>query len=86
MPTYLCHGFRWERQKIRVFVLLHDLEEAAPDWVMGRRCAKELREQMEEMFDFVPRVSDEKEEEGKGIQLLEEYDWNEGKYATRPYA
>ncbi|RDA85302.1 hypothetical protein CP532_5919 [Ophiocordyceps camponoti-leonardi (nom. inval.)] len=52
MPTYLCHGFRWERQKIRVFVLLHNLEDAAPDWVMGRRSAEEIREQMEEMFDF----------------------------------
>ncbi|RCI08323.1 hypothetical protein L249_8944 [Ophiocordyceps polyrhachis-furcata BCC 54312] len=93
MPTYLCHGFRWERRKIRVFVLLHNLEEAAPDWVMGRRSAEELREQMEEMFDFVPRggademgEEEEEEEERKGIQLLEEYDWNEREHATRPYA
>ncbi|KAI1498669.1 hypothetical protein F5X99DRAFT_411848 [Biscogniauxia marginata] len=54
MPTYLCHGFRWHRRSIRLFILVRDIEDAAPDWVLAPRCSAALIEQLYELFDFLP--------------------------------
>ena len=34
MPTYLCHGFRWKRDSIRFLILMNDIDDATPDWVV----------------------------------------------------
>ncbi|KAK7982108.1 hypothetical protein PG988_004346 [Apiospora saccharicola] len=39
MPTYLCHGFRWHRKSIRYFVVIQDLDDAAPEWIVARQSA-----------------------------------------------
>lgn len=54
MPTYLCHGFRWHRESIRIFVIIHDLGDAAPDWVIGPRTSSEILSQLYENFDYLP--------------------------------
>ncbi|KAI5921555.1 hypothetical protein F4810DRAFT_332403 [Camillea tinctor] len=54
MPTYLCHGFRWHRRSIRYFILIQDIEDAAPDWVMAPQCSAALIENLYEVFDFLP--------------------------------
>lgn len=54
MPTYLCHGFRWHRPAIRIFVLINNLEDAAPDWVVGRTTAALILGQFRRAFDFLP--------------------------------
>ncbi|KAI1638103.1 hypothetical protein F4809DRAFT_601271 [Biscogniauxia mediterranea] len=54
MPTYLCHGFRWHRRSIRYFILIQDIEDAAPDWVMAPQCSAALIENLYELFDFLP--------------------------------
>ncbi|KHN97994.1 uncharacterized protein MAM_04383 [Metarhizium album ARSEF 1941] len=59
MPTYLCHGFRWYRRSIRVFVILNDLEDCTPDWIIGRDTAAVILSQFAESFDFVPRLENE---------------------------
>ncbi|KAI0594372.1 hypothetical protein F4775DRAFT_432341 [Biscogniauxia sp. FL1348] len=54
MPTYLCHGFRWHRRSIRYFILIQDIEDAAPDWVVAPQCSAALIENLYELFDFLP--------------------------------
>ncbi|KAG6048848.1 hypothetical protein E4U17_007013 [Claviceps sp. LM77 group G4] len=56
MPTYLCHGFRWYRRCIRPFVILNDLDECAPDWIVEPLTASVILSQLAESFAFVPRL------------------------------
>ncbi|KAG6004426.1 hypothetical protein E4U21_001094 [Claviceps maximensis] len=59
MPTYLCHGFRWYRSSIRPFIILNDLDECAPDWIIEPTTAAVLLSQLAESFAFVPRLEDD---------------------------
>ncbi|OAQ71399.1 hypothetical protein VFPPC_03704 [Pochonia chlamydosporia 170] len=59
MPTYLCHGFRWYRRNIRIFVILNNLDDCAPDWIVGRDTAALLLSQLAESYDFIPRLENE---------------------------
>ncbi|UNI21961.1 hypothetical protein JDV02_007899 [Purpureocillium takamizusanense] len=54
MPTYLCHGFRWHRREIRIFVILNNIDDAAPDWIVGRTSSASLLSQFAKNFDFLP--------------------------------
>ncbi|UKZ47020.1 hypothetical protein TrVGV298_001231 [Trichoderma virens] len=55
MPTYLCHGFRWTRRLIRIFVILEDLDDAAPDWITGRATSAVILERLGTKFDYLPQ-------------------------------
>ncbi len=35
MPVYLVHGFRWPRKAIRIHIIMNNVEDAAPDWLMS---------------------------------------------------
>ncbi len=54
MPTYLCHGFRWHRDAIRFFIIVQDIDDAAPDWVLAPGSSDALLAQFYELFDFLP--------------------------------
>ena len=54
MPTYLCRAFRWRRQSIRVYVVVQDLDDAAPEWVIKRGSAQSLIASFYNLFDFLP--------------------------------
>ncbi|KAI9710864.1 MAG: hypothetical protein M1812_007316 [Candelaria pacifica] len=34
MPVYVIHGFRWPRPLIRVHVVLNNLDDASPEWLI----------------------------------------------------
>ncbi|VUC22102.1 unnamed protein product [Clonostachys rosea] len=55
MPTYLCHGFRWHRRSIRFFVIIYDLDDAAPDWIIARGSSAAILEHFYERYEFLPR-------------------------------
>ena len=55
MPTYLCHGFRWHRRDIRIFVIVNNLEDATPDWLVGRTTSALILGQFAKAFDFLPK-------------------------------
>ena len=57
MPTYLCHGFRWYRKSIRVFIVLNDLEDAAADWVVGTNTSSALLNAILDNYDYLPEPS-----------------------------
>ncbi|KAK8059870.1 hypothetical protein PG996_009800 [Apiospora saccharicola] len=54
MPTYLCHGFRWHRKSIRYFVVIQDLDDAAPEWIVARQSAFAFLYRFYDLFDFLP--------------------------------
>lgn len=68
MPTYLCHGFRWHRLSIRIFVIIHDLEDAAPDWIIGYDTTALILDQLYENFDFLPQLPSPAETPDEGKQ------------------
>ncbi|KAI1386635.1 uncharacterized protein F4822DRAFT_322313 [Hypoxylon trugodes] len=57
MPTYLCHGFRWHRRSIRYFVVIQNVDEASPDWIVAHQSSVALLDQFYELFDFLPPCS-----------------------------
>ncbi|EFX05639.1 hypothetical protein CMQ_3708 [Grosmannia clavigera kw1407] len=54
MPTYLVHGFRWQRASIRVFVILRNVEDASPDWIVRPASACSLLDAFQASFGFLP--------------------------------
>ncbi len=54
MPAYLCHGFRWHRPSIRVFVIVQDIEDASPDWIANADSTRSLLDAFYNLFDFLP--------------------------------
>ncbi|KAL2890401.1 hypothetical protein HOO65_020943 [Ceratocystis lukuohia] len=58
MPTYLCHGFRWYRNNVRVFTQFQDIENAAPDWVIRPGSSHAMIYRLYELFDFLPFAED----------------------------
>ncbi|KAF7546886.1 hypothetical protein G7Z17_g8100 [Cylindrodendrum hubeiense] len=128
MPTYLCHGFRWHRRDIRIFVILNDLEDAASNWLIGPATSSAILSQLHTSFDFLPeppppptpakkprpstasgasrepqpqhhdddftvppsRVAESKDavlmHSWSAVKLLEEFDPDDTKLPSRPYA
>ncbi|PMD21410.1 hypothetical protein NA56DRAFT_645679 [Hyaloscypha hepaticicola] len=54
MPTYLVHGFRWQRPNIRIHIILNDLEDAAPEWVVAPATSVTLLNSFYTLYDFLP--------------------------------
>ncbi|KAF4998864.1 hypothetical protein FDECE_11677 [Fusarium decemcellulare] len=54
MPTYLCHGFRWNRRAIRIYVILNDLEDAASNWIIAPATSSSILNQFYDSYDFLP--------------------------------
>ncbi|KAK9422848.1 putative Developmental regulator protein [Seiridium unicorne] len=54
MPAYLCHGFRWHRKSVRYFVILQDVEDAAPEWIVAPKSAEAILESLYNLHDFIP--------------------------------
>ncbi|CAJ2513889.1 Uu.00g020080.m01.CDS01 [Anthostomella pinea] len=54
MPTYLCHGFRWHRKSICYFIVIQNLEDGAPEWVVAPRSQQAILDAFAELFDFLP--------------------------------
>ncbi|KAJ4300408.1 hypothetical protein N0V88_003082 [Collariella sp. IMI 366227] len=57
MPTYLCHGFRWQRRSIRVYVILQNLDDASPEWIIPARSSRCILGSFYNIFDFLPYCS-----------------------------
>jgi hypothetical protein len=57
MPTYLCHGFRWHRRSIRVYVVVQNIDEAAPEWIIAPESSLSILESFYSLFDFLPEAS-----------------------------
>lgn len=54
MPTYLVHGFRWHRPSIRIHIILNDLEDATPEWVLAPATSMSILNSLYTLYDFLP--------------------------------
>ncbi|KAJ5167149.1 uncharacterized protein N7482_005930 [Penicillium canariense] len=70
MPVYMLHGFRWPRAGftgIRVYVVLHNLEEAAAEYVQQPLTTELLTESLKRTQpDLMPRLPQ--------LHFIEQYD------------
>lgn len=70
MPVYMLHGFRWPRggfTGIRVYIVLHNLEEAAAEYLQQPLTTELLLESFKRIHpDLVPRLP--------GLRFIEQYD------------
>ncbi|KAL7949936.1 hypothetical protein V8C42DRAFT_309014 [Trichoderma barbatum] len=72
MPTYLCHGFRWTRRLIRIFVILEDIEDAAPDWITGRSSSAAILGHFRTKFDYLPERLPSQRQSEQQLEPLQE--------------
>jgi hypothetical protein len=54
MPTYLCHGFRWQRRSVRTYVILQNLDDASPDWIIPAKTSQYILQSFYDIFEFLP--------------------------------
>jgi hypothetical protein len=70
MPVYMLHGFRWPRAGftgIRVYVVLHNLEEAAAEYLQQPLTTELLTESLKRTQpDLMPRLPE--------LRFIEHYD------------
>ncbi|KAJ5458326.1 hypothetical protein N7475_009714 [Penicillium sp. IBT 31633x] len=70
MPVYMLHGFRWPRAGftgIRVYIVLHNLEEAAAEYIQQPLTTELLVESFNKtQADLVPRLPE--------LSFIEQYD------------
>ncbi|KAM0283088.1 hypothetical protein ACHAQH_002691 [Verticillium albo-atrum] len=68
MPTYLCHGFRWHRPSIRVYVVVQNIDDAAPEWIISPDSSAAILQSFYTNFDFLPEArpaSDDRQQRKK---------------------
>lgn len=70
MPVYMLHGFRWPRAGftgIRVYIVLHNLEEAAAEYIQQPLTTELLLESFKRtQSDLMPRLPN--------LRFIEQYD------------
>ncbi|KOS41187.1 hypothetical protein ACN38_g7940 [Penicillium nordicum] len=70
MPVYMLHGFRWPRAGftgIRVYIVLHNLEEAAAEYIQQPLTTELIAESFHKtQADLVPRLPE--------LSFIEQYD------------
>lgn len=79
MPTWIVHGFRWPRAQIRIHIILQNLDDAAPEWLMAPAtvaCMREnFKQQWPEQMKALP-----------GLRFIEQYDPEDLTVKDQPYA
>jgi len=81
MPTYLLHGFRWPRPLIRIHIILNNLEDAAPEWLMAPATTAALLQNLTEVYaKAMPALP--------GLRFIEQYDPTDERVESKsqPYA
>jgi hypothetical protein len=79
MPTWIVHGFRWPRAQIRIHVILQNLDDAAPEWLMAPATTacltKNFHDQWPEQMAQLPDLA-----------FIEQYDPEDLTVKDQPYA
>jgi hypothetical protein len=81
MPVYLLHGFRWPRSKIRVHIILNNIEEAAPEYIVSPSTSTALLRSLSKLYPETMRSLPK-------LRFIEQYDPNDtsGTATSQPYA
>ncbi|KAF2257772.1 hypothetical protein CC78DRAFT_179555 [Lojkania enalia] len=79
MPTWLVHGFRWPRPLIRIHIILQNLDDCAPEWLMAPATASELMDNFNQLYpDIMPKLP--------SLRFIEQYDPEDLISKDHPYA
>jgi hypothetical protein len=79
MPTWIVHGFRWPRTQIRIHIILQNLDDAAPEWLMAPATAACLTESFKQQWP-------EQMKQLPGLRFIEQYDPDDLTVKDQPYA
>ncbi|KAI8939120.1 hypothetical protein NX059_004955 [Plenodomus lindquistii] len=79
MPTWLVHGFRWPRPQIRIHIILQNLDDAAPEWLMAPATAECMLNNFKEQWPTeMAQLPD--------LRFIEQYDPDDLTVKDQPYA
>ncbi|KAF1916301.1 hypothetical protein BDU57DRAFT_474511 [Ampelomyces quisqualis] len=79
MPTWIVHGFRWPRAQIRIHIILQNLDDAAPEWLMAPATVACLMENFKQQWpDEMKQLP--------GLRFIEQYDPEDLTVKDQPYA
>lgn len=81
MPVYLVHGFRWPRIKIRHQVILQNIDEASPEYIMSPASSAAIIAQLRTQFPTIMAALPH-------LRFLEQYDPEDTSSSaqSQPYA
>jgi hypothetical protein len=79
MPTWIVHGFRWPRAQIRIHIILQNLDDAAPEWLMAPATIACMTENFKKQWP-------EEMEQLPGLRFIEQYDPEDLTVKDQPYA
>ncbi|KAH8727779.1 hypothetical protein GQ44DRAFT_702962 [Phaeosphaeriaceae sp. PMI808] len=79
MPTWVVHGFRWPRAQIRIHVILQNIDDAAPEWLMAPGTTACMIE------NFKKQWPDEMKQL-PSLRFIEQYDPDDLTVKDQPYA
>ncbi|KAL9045899.1 MAG: hypothetical protein Q9214_001138 [Letrouitia sp. 1 TL-2023] len=80
MSVFLVHGFRWPRKNARIHIILNNIDDAAPEYMMARQSTEALNENFNKLF---PQIMNNL----PVLQFIEPYDPTDETSAalTQPY-
>jgi hypothetical protein len=79
MPTWIVHGFRWPRAQIRIHVILQNLDDAAPEWLMAPATTACLTKNFHDQWpQHMAQLPD--------LRFIEQYDPEDLTVKDQPYA
>ena len=81
MPTYLLHGFRWPRPLIRIHIVMQNLDDAAPGWLVAPGTTLALLKNFKHLYpECMQHLS--------RLRFIEQYDPNDSTddTASQPFA
>lgn len=67
MPVYLVHGFRWPRSAIRRHVILNNIDDAAPEYIVSPKASAALLESFHELYPDIMNTLPK-------LRFVEQYD------------
>jgi hypothetical protein len=79
MPTWIVHGFRWPRPQIRIHIILQNLDDAAPEWLMAPATAACMMENFKQQWP-------EEMKQLPNLRFIEQYDPEDLTAKDQPYA
>lgn len=67
MPVYLLHGFRWPRQSIRVHIILNNIDDASPEYIILPSTTAALLQNFDKLYPHLTHAL-------PGLRFVEQYD------------
>jgi hypothetical protein len=79
MPVYVLHGFRWSRRSIRHHIILNNIDDGAPEYIVAPKTSAALLESLRGLY---PKLL----EALPTLRFVEQYDPADMSTLSQPYA